>query len=73
MKPQDAVFFLSVAVLAFFRRPVLFVWAGLISLVLAVPLFARWIFFTAERLTWYAAAFFAVYILVSLVRPHRVQ
>lgn len=73
MKPQDAAFFLSFAVLAVLRRPVLFVWAGLGCLVLAIPLFARWVFFTAERLTWYAAAFFGAYILVSLVRPHKVQ
>lgn len=58
MKIQDVAFFFILAVLFFLRRPVLFVWAGLGCLVLAIPLFATWTFFTAERLTWYAAAFF---------------
>lgn len=66
MKPQDIAFFAAYAVLFFLRRPKLFVWAGLGSLLLAIPLFSFWIFFTAERLTWYAAAFFLTFILISL-------
>lgn len=73
MKPQDILFFVVFAVLLFMRKPVRLVWVGLGSLVLAIPLFAFHIFFTAERLTWYAAAFFAVYVLISLIRPHTVQ
>ena len=73
MKPQDIIFFVSLAVLFVLRRPVLFVWAGLGCLVLAIPLFATWTFFTAERLTWYAAAYFLVFILISLLRPHKVE
>jgi len=73
MKPQDIGFFLVLVSLFAVRRPVLFVWAGLVSLVLAIPLFATWTFFTAERLTWYAAAFFLAFILISLLKPHRVQ
>ncbi len=63
MKPQDIAFICVLAVLIGLRRPILFVWAGLGSLLLAVPLFARWVFFTAERLTWYAAAFFLCFIV----------
>lgn len=73
MKPQDIIFFVSLFVLLTLRRPVLFVWAGLGSLVLAIPLFATWTFFTAERLTWYAAAFFLTFVVISLLFPRKVQ
>ena len=73
MKPQDIVFFIVFAILLFSRKPRALVWAGLVSLALAIPLFAKWIFFTAERLTWYAAAFFLAFIILSFVKPHRVQ
>lgn len=73
MKIQDLAFFFTLAVLFLLQRPVLFVWAGLGSLVLAIPLFATWTFFTAERLTWYAAAYFFTFILISLVKPPKVQ
>ncbi|MBI4066595.1 hypothetical protein HY411_02665 [Candidatus Gottesmanbacteria bacterium] len=73
MKPQDIAFFLTIIVILAIRRPIFFVWAGLGSLILAIPLFATWTFFTAERLTWYAAAFFLTFILISLLWPHRVK
>ena len=73
MKIQDIAFFFTLAALFAIRRPILFVWAGLGCLVLAIPLFATWTFFTAERLTWYAAAFLLAFILISLLRPRRVQ
>lgn len=73
MKPQDVGFFIMLAVLLLVRRPVFLVWAGLGCLVLAIPLFATWTFFTAERLTWYAAAFFTTFILISLLHTRRVQ
>lgn len=73
MKVQDISFFLVLALLIILRKPILFVWAGLGSLLLAIPLFALWIFFTAERLTWYAAAFFLIFILISLGSPGKVK
>lgn len=73
MKPQDVGFFVLLAVIFLIRRPVFFVWAGLGCLVLAIPLFATWTFFTAERLTWYAAAFFFTFILISLLWPRKVE
>ena len=73
MKPQDIGFFILLAVLLVVGRPVFFVWAGLVCLVLAMPLFATWTFFTAERLTWYAAAYFLTFILISLIRPKRIE
>ena len=68
MKPQDIVFFLTFGALLAIRKPQLFVFAGLGSLALAIPLFATWTFFTAERLTWYAAAFFMTFIIISRER-----
>ncbi len=73
MKPQDIGFFVIFASILLLRRPSLLVWAGLACLVLAIPLFATWTFFTAERLTWYAAAYFFVFILISLLKPHKVE
>ena len=73
MKPQDIGFIVVLTVLLFLRRPTYFVWVGLGCLVLAIPLFATWTFFTAERLTWYAAAFFLTFILISLLWPRKVQ
>lgn len=73
MKPQDVGFFVIFVILLLMRRPIFFVWVGLGCLVLAVPLFATWTFFTAERLTWYAGAFFLTFILISLIRPHKVE
>lgn len=73
MKPQDIVFFFILGALLAVRKPRLFVWAGLACLAVSIPLFATWTFFTAERLTWYAAAFFAVYILISHTSRHTVQ
>lgn len=73
MKPQDILFFVVFIALIMLRRPRVFVAFGLISVVTAIPLFSLHVFFTAERLTWYAAAFFIAYILISLIRPHTVQ
>lgn len=64
MKLQDIGFFLLFVVIFLLKKPRLFLTAGLISWLIAIPLFARWIFFTAERLTWYGAAFVLTYLLV---------
>lgn len=73
MKIQDLVFFATIFVLLWSKCPKLFVFAGLASLVIAIPLFGFWVFFTAERLVWYAAGFFFIFILFSLRDPHKVQ
>lgn len=62
MKIQDIGFIIAIAILLCIRKPKLFVYAGFVSLVLAIPLFAKWVFFTAERLTWYSAGFFLCFI-----------
>jgi hypothetical protein len=71
MKIQDIGFFIILFSLVLFRKERLFVYAGLLCLILAIPLFAKWIFFTAERLTWYAGAFFLVAV-VSEMKSRRV-
>ena len=65
MKPQDIVFFIVLAILLVVRKPIWFVYAGLLCFALAIPLFARWVFFTGERLVWYGAAFVFVSIILG--------
>jgi hypothetical protein len=67
MKIQDIAFFVALALLILKRSPKLMVACGLLCLLLSIPLFSFWIFFTAERLTWYAAAFFllAIFYLIQ--------
>lgn len=60
MKPQDILFF---TVFIGFLSQKKFEWLavfGLLCIALSIPLFSLWIFFTAERLTWYAALCIAV-------------
>lgn len=66
MKIQDIVFFVVLALLILVRSPKLAVFCGIASLLLAIPLFSFWIFFTAERLTWYGAAFFLLSLFLLL-------
>ena len=66
MKVQDIAFFIILLFLIFKRDPKWAAAFGLISLALSMPLFSLRIFFTAERLTWYAAAFFLLSIIFSL-------
>jgi len=63
MKPQDIVFIILLAFLLWKRNPKYLVVAGLLCLVLSMPLFHFWVFFTAERLVMYAAGF----LLSSLI------
>lgn len=67
MKPQDIGFIVVLCVLLLVHRAKFFVVAGLLCFLLAIPLFAKWIFFTGERLVWYGAAFVFIGILYMLV------
>lgn len=73
MKPQDLLFVVVFITLVALRKPVLFMYTGIVCLGLAIPLFATWTFFTAERLTWYGAAFIACYLLISLLPTNKVK
>lgn len=66
MKIQDILFIVILIALIYKRSPKAAAAVGLASLLLAIPLFATWTFFTAERLTWYAASFFLVSIVLLL-------
>lgn len=63
MKLQDIIF-LAIFILILIKRDSrMSTFAGIICLVLSIPLFAFWIFFTAQHLVWYAAAFFLLSIV----------
>jgi len=66
MKPQDILFLVVLVILLILRRPKLAVGVGLTSIIISMPLFAKHIFFTAEHLTWYAASFFLLAIILFL-------
>ncbi len=68
MKLQDIVFFVVLAFLLYKRSPRLMADLGIILLLLSIPLYAKWVFFTAERFTWYGAAFFLTATVVQLIR-----
>jgi len=63
MKPQDILFFIVLLFFVYKHNPKLAAGAGIICLIASIPLFAKWIFFTAERLTWYGAGFFLLAII----------
>ena len=67
MKIQDIIFTLIITSLFAFRKPGSFVYVGLCFLILSIPLFFRWVFFTAERCTWYAAICFFIYCIYTLI------
>lgn len=68
MKLQDIVFLIILIVLLVKKNPRWFAILGLTCFVFAIPLFAGWIFFTAERLTWYGVSFIASSLLISLIK-----
>ncbi len=73
MKIQDILFLLVLFALIYKRNPKWAVLTGLGSLILSIPLFATWTFFTAERMTWYAAGFFLVAIVFHLIHKRNEQ
>jgi hypothetical protein len=68
MKPQDLLFIVVFLILLFLHKPRLWVSFGLGSLILAMPLFATHVFFTAQRLVYYAAGFLLAGIVFALYR-----
>ena len=71
MKPQDIGFIIVLCVLLILRKQKLFIIAGLTCFLLAIPLFAKWIFFTGERLVWYGAAFVTIGILYMILTKEK--
>jgi len=70
MKIQDIAFFAVLFLLIFKRNPKLAAICGTLCLISSIPLFSFWIFFTAERLVWYAAAFFLLAIIFYLLKQN---
>ncbi len=70
-KPQDLLFIIVFLLLLIKRDPKFFVIAGLSCLVLSIPLFAQWIFFTAQRLVWFSFVFFVIAVLLSIIKDSR--
>lgn len=68
MKPQDLIFIVILIILLFRRNPHYFVIAGLLCLIFAIPFFSLWIFFTAERLMWYASMLLFIAIILFLFK-----
>ena len=71
MKPQDIAFLVIIVILLIKHNPRHYVFFGLTMLVLAIQLFAKWIFFTAERLTWYAAVCMLIAVVLLLIEERR--
>lgn len=71
MKPQDIIFVIVFLLLLAIRKPRFLVAVGLLCLIFAIPLFAFWIFFTAQRLTYYAAVFFLAAVILHLVQNRK--
>lgn len=72
MKLQDVIFFL-IFIMLFWKRPMWLPIIGIGCFAIAIPLFSQWIFFTAERLTWYGAVYIFVSLLISLREQSKVQ
>lgn len=69
MKPQDILFVAILAIILIKRfDPKWVALLGVSCILLSMPLFSLWIFFTAQRLMWYAAAFFLVSVTLTLLR-----
>lgn len=66
MKVQDIGFLIILSFLIWRGNHRLATMVGLICLILAIPLFSLWIFFTAQRLVMYAAVFFALSIIMMV-------
>ncbi len=64
MKLQDIAFLIIFFIILVKRNSRVSIVAGLICLALSIPLFALWMFFTAQHLVWYSAAFFFLSIVL---------
>jgi hypothetical protein len=70
MKIQDIAFFIVLFLLIIKHSPKLAVICGISCLILSIPLFSFWVFFTAEHLVRYAAGFFLLTIIIYLFKFH---
>lgn len=68
MKPQDIGFIIILIALILKRDARWFAIAGLIFLIGAIPLFAKWIFFSAQRFIDYSFLLFCIACIIYLVQ-----
>lgn len=74
MKIQDLVFILLFLPVIWLQSSKLATILGFFCLFLAMPLFGfKTMLFTAERLTWYAGAFFAYAAVLLLVKTRKTE
>lgn len=66
MKIQDIVFIIVLLFLLYKHNSILFTIVGLGCLILSIPLFSLWIFFTADKLVWYAAMLIFIAIVINI-------
>ena len=64
MKFQDILFLVVLFIVILKKDSRLSALAGITCLVLSIPLFALWVFFTAEHLVWFSGAFFLLSIIL---------
>jgi hypothetical protein len=68
MKIQDILFIGVLGYLLFKRSPRLVAGFGMGLLLLSIPLFAKWVFFTAERMVWYGVVFLLLSIVLHILQ-----
>lgn len=68
MKLQDLIFIVMLIFLIIKQNTKWFISTGLIFLVLSIPLFAFWIFFTAQRFIVYAWLFIFLGIFLKIFK-----
>lgn len=68
MKIQDILFIIFFLVLLFKHRENTFFLSGLVCLVVAIPLFYFWIFFSAERLIYYAVTLILAEVFLKILK-----
>jgi len=68
LKPQDLLFIAVFILLLIKRDPKIFAAAGLSCLIVSIPLFSQWVFFTAQRLVWFAFLLFSFAVILNLAK-----
>jgi threonine/homoserine/homoserine lactone efflux protein len=68
IKPQDILFFITLIPLFILKKTKWFIFAGLFCFLLAAPLFGLWIFFTAQKLIWYALMYISIAVVWNTVK-----
>lgn len=68
MKIQDLIFIIIFLLVAVKKDSKISTIVGILCLLAAIPLFALWIFFSAQHLVYYSAAFFLLSVLLLLKR-----